>query len=110
MPQPTDLLPCPPDAITLSEPADTVRIATGGEQAIVGVICDGELRWAGAVLPAPLSLIDDRESVAYHRMWSGVLEVELPSTDPLRVWLCDGELQVLLLTVDEQGHPQLELT
>ncbi|MDG1484118.1 MAG: hypothetical protein P8R54_31290 [Myxococcota bacterium] len=110
MPQPTDLLSCPPSAITLSAPMDGVRFATDGEQSVVGVLSDGELCWADTVVPAPLSLIDSLESVAYHQMWSGVLEVELPRADPLRIWLCDGELQVLLLTIDAQGSPQLMLS
>jgi hypothetical protein len=108
--QPSNLLPCPAEDITFTAPADSIRIATGSGQAIIGVICDGVLRWADTVVPAPLKLIDDLEAVAYHRMWSGVLEVELPTTRPLCAWLCDGELQVLRLSLDEQGHPQLILT
>jgi hypothetical protein len=107
--QPSDLLACPPAAVTLTAPDGDLRFATAGGRAIVGVARSDGVRWVDTVVPAPLRLIADMQSVAYHRMWSGVLEVDLPVRDPLRIWLCDGESQVLLLTLDATGHPTLRL-
>ena len=105
---PSALLGCPPEAI--EAPAQDLRIATGGGRAIVGLVRDGDLRWLPVPVPAPLKVISDLDSVAYQRMWSGVLAVDLPSRTPLRIWFCDGESQVLLLQDNDDGFPELILT
>lgn len=90
-------------------PAPGLHIASTEQSAVVGVAEDGVVRWATLILPAPVQLIADLDSVAYHQMWSGVLEVALPVWDPLHVWLSDGENQVLLLHRDAEGMPSLLL-
>ena len=110
MTSPTSLLGCPPAQITTTTPAAYLRIAAGGGKAIVGVFDGERVRWAPLVVPAPLSLIADLEQVGYHRMWSGQPEVDLPTSTPLRAWLCDGDVQVLLLDTDPEGLPRLSLS
>ena len=110
MTSPTSLLGCSPEQIITTAPVAYLRIASGGGQAIVGVFDGEQVRWVAQLVPAPLRLIADLEDVGYHRMWSGQPEVDLPTSTPLRAWLCDGDVQVLLLDTDPEGLPRLSLS